>query len=140
MISPFLSGKSEELLPIMNRSIALWNNPPCNGLQIPPWSPPSTVVPACVMSSGEVANPITVEEANQAQLQLRQQSASAASAASAEEEGEESDSAIGDNYADDDFRRMLHSGVSNRRFCISLPLNHQCLSQGRHNVLKVWLS
>ena len=128
MINPFLSGKIEDLLPIMNRSIALCNNPHCDGLQIPPWStppPPSTVVPACVMSSGEVANPITVEEANQAQLQLRQQSASAAVAA--EEEGEESDSAIGDNYADDDFRRMLHSRVSNRRYCISLPLNHQCL-------------
>ena len=63
------------------------------------------------MSSGEVANPITVEEANQAQLQHQ----SAAAAASAEqEEGEESDSAIGDNFADDDFRRMLHSMVSNR--------------------------
>ena len=62
------------------------------------------------MSSGEVANPITVEEANQAQLQHQ----SAASAAAAEE-GEESDSAIGDNFADDDFRRMLHSMFSNRR-------------------------
>ena len=56
------------------------------------------------MSSGEVANPITVEEANQAQLQHQ----SAAASAAAEEEGEESDSAIGDNFADDDFRRMLH--------------------------------
>ena len=64
------------------------------------------------MSSGEVANPITVEEANQAQLQ-HQSAAAAASAAAAEEEGEESDSAIGDNFADDDFRRMLHSMVSN---------------------------
>ena len=48
------------------------------------------------MSSGPVA-PITVEEeASKAQ----QQSAAEAE----EEEGEESDSAIGDNYADDDLR------------------------------------
>ena len=67
------------------------------------------------MSSGEVANPITVEEANQAQL--RQQSAAAAAAA--EEEGEESDSAIGDNYADDDFRQMLQSRVSYWRYFTS---------------------
>ena len=63
------------------------------------------------MSSGEVANPITVEEANQAQLQHQ--------SAAAEEEGEESDSAIGDNFADDDFRRVLHSMVANRRCFIS---------------------
>ena len=73
------------------------------------------------MSSGEVANPITVEEANQAQLQHQ----SAAASAAAEEEGEESDSAIGDNFADDDFRRMLHSTVSNWRcFISSTPSVH----------------
>ena len=49
------------------------------------------------MSSGGPVAPITVEEeASKAQ----QQSAAAAE----EEEGEESDSAIGDNYADDDLR------------------------------------
>ena len=49
------------------------------------------------MSSGPVA-PITVEEeASKAQQQ-------SAAAAAEEEEGEESDSAIGDNYADDDLR------------------------------------
>ena len=74
------------------------------------------------MSSGEVANPITVEEANQAQLQHQ---SAASAAATAEEEGEESDSAIGDNFADDDFRRMLHSMVSNRRcFISSTPSVH----------------
>ena len=73
------------------------------------------------MSSGEVA-PITVEEANKVQQ-------SAPAAAAAEEEGEESDSAIGDNYADDDLRDdasvksrkiILRSSSKTRTFCLCL--------------------
>ena len=56
------------------------------------------------MSSGEVV-PFTVEETNKAQQ-------SAASTATLVEEGEESDSAIGDNYADDDLRDEASKGAT----------------------------